>query len=69
MRTLVCSLRPGRRTAALLAAAALAVSAAVPAQEAFPSFAPVIKRASPAVVNIAVRGTVGPTRNRFFDDG
>ena len=54
--------------AAVLAAAALAVSAAVPAQEALPSFAPVIKRASPAVVNIAVRGTVAAPRNPFFDD-
>jgi S1-C subfamily serine protease len=54
--------------AAVLAAAALAVSAPVPAQEALPSFAPVIKRASPAVVNIAVRGTVAAPRNPFFDD-
>ena len=54
--------------AAMLAAAALAVSAPVPAQEALPSFAPVIKRASPAVVNIAVRGTVAAPRNPFFDD-
>jgi serine protease Do/serine protease DegQ len=33
-----------------------------------PSFAPVIKRAAPAVVNISVRGTVAASRNPFFDD-
>ena len=33
-----------------------------------PSFAPIIKRASPAVVNIAVRGTVAVQHNPFFDD-
>ena len=54
--------------AAVLAGAALALSAPVFAQTALPSFAPVIKRASPAVVNIAVRGTVAAPRNPFFDD-
>ena len=54
--------------AAVLAGAALALSAPVFAQSALPSFAPVIKRASPAVVNIAVRGTVAAPRNPFFDD-
>ena len=44
------------------------LSAPVFAQTALPSFAPVIKRASPAVVNIAVRGTVAAPRNPFFDD-
>jgi Do/DeqQ family serine protease len=53
---------------ALLAVAALALSAPAPAQTALPSFAPVIKRASPAVVNIAVRGTVAAPRNPFFED-
>jgi serine protease Do/serine protease DegQ len=53
---------------AVLAVAALAFSAAVPAHMALPSFAPVIKRASPAVVNIAVRGTVAAPRNPFFED-
>ena len=59
----------------LLAAIATAVSLLVPvaafAQQAStpqPSFAPVIKRVSPAVVNIAVRGTVAVQRNPFFDD-
>ncbi len=33
-----------------------------------PSFAPVIKRVAPAVVNIGVRGTVAAPRNPFFDD-
>ena len=33
-----------------------------------PSFAPVIKRVAPAVVNIAVRGTMAVQRNPFFDD-
>ena len=54
--------------AAFLASAALSVSAQIPAQQAMPSFAPVIKRAAPAVVNIAVRGTVAAPRNPFFDD-
>src|SRR5688500_10434087 len=54
--------------AAVLTGAALALSAPVFAQTALPSFAPVIKRASPAVVNIAVRGTVAAPRNPFFDD-
>jgi Do/DeqQ family serine protease len=54
--------------AATLAGATLALSAPVFAQTALPSFAPVIKRASPAVVNIAVRGTVEAPRNPFFDD-
>ncbi len=53
---------------ALLAGAALALSAPVWAQTTLPSFAPVIKRASPAVVNIAVRGTVAAPRNPFFED-
>ncbi len=53
---------------ALLAGAALAFSAPVVAQTALPSFAPVIKRASPAVVNIAVSGTVAAPRNPFFED-
>jgi Do/DeqQ family serine protease len=54
--------------AAVLAGAALAISAPALAQTALPSFAPVIKRASPAVVNIAVRGTVAAPRNPFFED-
>ena len=54
--------------AALLAGAALAISAPAFAQAQLPSFAPVIKRATPAVVNIAVRGTVAAPRNPFFDD-
>jgi len=33
-----------------------------------PSFAPVIKRVAPAVVNIGVRGTVAAPRNPFFED-
>jgi serine protease Do/serine protease DegQ len=54
--------------AALTAIAALAISAPVFAQSALPSFAPVIKRVSPAVVNIGVKGTVAAPRNPFFDD-
>ena len=54
--------------AATLAGATLALSAPALAQTALPSFAPVIKRATPAVVNIAVRGTVAAPRNPFFDD-
>jgi serine protease DegQ len=54
--------------ATLAAVAALAISASVPAQTAQPSFAPIIKRVAPAVVNIAVRGTVAAPRNPFFDD-
>ncbi len=52
----------------LAAAAFFAFSAGVSAQATLPSFAPVIKAASPAVVNIAVRGTVAAPRNPFFDD-
>jgi len=33
-----------------------------------PSLSPVIKRVSPAVVNIGVRGTVAAPQNPFFDD-
>jgi serine protease Do/serine protease DegQ len=54
--------------AALAATALFAVSAAVSAQAPLPSLAPIIKTASPAVVNIAVRGTVAAPRNPFFDD-
>ena len=54
--------------AALLAIAALACLHGVSAQSALPSFAPVIKRVSPAVVNIGVKGTVAAPRNPFFDD-
>ena len=54
--------------AAATASAAFALSTAVFAQGALPSFAPVIKRAAPAVVNIAVKGTVAAPRNPFFDD-
>jgi serine protease Do/serine protease DegQ len=53
-------------TAAALAA--LAVSTGTFAQDALPSFAPVIKNVAPAVVNIGVRGTVAAPRNPFFDD-
>ncbi len=54
--------------AAVLAVGALALSPGVFAQTTLPSFAPVIKRVAPAVVNIAVRGTVAAPRNPFFDD-
>jgi len=54
--------------AALAASTAFALSAPVLAQNALPSFAPVIKRAAPAVVNIGVKGTVAAPRNPFFDD-
>ena len=57
-----------RFLASFAAAAAFAVSTAVSAQNALPSFAPIIKSVSPAVVNIAVRGTVAAPRNPFFDD-
>ena len=54
------------------AAAAVALTGAGPAlaQKSAdqPSFAPVIKRVAPAVVNIGVRGTVAAPRNPFFDD-
>ncbi len=49
-------------------AAVAALAAATPAFAQNPSFAPVIKRVSPAVVNIGVRGTVAAPRNPFFDD-
>ncbi len=55
--------------AAVAAVAALAAAAPVLAQKApNPTFAPVIKRVSPAVVNIGVRGTVAAPRNPFFED-
>jgi serine protease Do/serine protease DegQ len=54
--------------AIVAACAALSFGAPVSAQQPLPSFAPVIKRAAPAVVNIAVRGTVAAPRNPFFDD-
>jgi Do/DeqQ family serine protease len=59
-----------RLFAAAAAVAALAVGAPSVAQDApaHPSFAPVIKRVAPAVVNIGVRGTVAAPRNPFFDD-
>jgi serine protease Do/serine protease DegQ len=54
--------------ATIAAAAIYTISAAVSAQATLPSFAPVISKASPAVVNIAVRGTVAAPRHPFFDD-
>ena len=54
--------------APIAAVALFAVTAAASAQATLPSFAPIIKNASPAVVNIAVRGTVAAPRNPFFDD-
>ncbi|MEX0734167.1 MAG: DegQ family serine endoprotease [Steroidobacteraceae bacterium] len=54
--------------AAVAALAVLAHSGTASAQTAQPSFAPVIKRVAPAVVNIGVRGTVAAPRNPFFDD-
>jgi serine protease Do/serine protease DegQ len=56
--------------AAVAAAALLAVAGPSFAQKSaeLPSFAPVIKRVAPAVVNIGVRGTVAAPRNPFFDD-
>ncbi len=56
----------------VVALAAIAVFAASSAfaqnSTAQPTFAPVIKRVSPAVVNIGVRGTIAQQRNPFFDD-
>ncbi len=49
------------------AAAATALPGQVEGQP-LPTLAPVIKRVSPAVVNIGVRGTVQAPRNPFFDD-
>ncbi|MCU0977180.1 MAG: DegQ family serine endoprotease [Steroidobacteraceae bacterium] len=49
------------------AAAATALPGQVEGQP-LPSLAPVIKRVSPAVVNIGVRGTVQAPRHPFFDD-
>jgi serine protease Do/serine protease DegQ len=59
-----------RFLAVVAAVAALAAAAPLAAQQnaAIPSFAPVIKRVAPAVVNIGVRGTVAAPRNPFFDD-
>ncbi|MGE0029829.1 MAG: Do family serine endopeptidase [Steroidobacteraceae bacterium] len=56
--------------AAVAAAALLAAAGPASAQKSaeLPSFAPVIKRVAPAVVNIGVRGTVAAPRNPFFDD-
>ena len=56
--------------AALAAAASLMAPGAAFAQKdsPVPSFAPIIKRVAPAVVNIAVRGTMAAPRNPFFDD-
>ncbi len=54
--------------ATVAAVAALAVAGNAIAQTAPPSFAPVIKRVAPAVVNIGVRGTVASGPNPFFDD-
>ena len=55
--------------AAVAAVAALAAATPIYAQKTpNPTFAPVIKRVSPAVVNIGVRGTVAAPRNPFFDD-
>ncbi|MGB5132082.1 MAG: DegQ family serine endoprotease [Steroidobacteraceae bacterium] len=52
-------------TVTLLAPIAAGAQPRDPAQ---PSFAPIIKRVAPAVVNIAVRGTVAAQANPFFDD-
>ena len=49
------------------AGAATALPAQVDGQP-LPSLAPVIKRVSPSVVNIGVRGTVQAPRHPFFDD-
>ncbi len=59
-----------RSLTALAAVALLAFAGGSLAQKGSPqpSFAPVIKRVSPAVVNIAVRGMVSAPRNSFFDD-
>src|SRR5680860_1643397 len=62
--------------AALLGAAALLAGLSGPAQRAVPesaagmkqSFAPVVKRAAPAVVNVYVRHRVEQMVSPFFDD-
>jgi len=56
--------------AAFAATALLAAAGPAVAQKSaeLPSFAPVIKRVAPAVVNIGVRGTVAAPRNPFFED-
>ena len=62
MRQLIAALAA---TVTLLAPVATIAQPNDPAQ---PSFAPVIKRVAPAVVNIAVRGTMAAQSNPFFDD-
>ena len=62
MRQLLAALAT---TVTLLAPAAVIAQPGDPAQ---PSFAPVIKRVAPAVVNISVRGTIAAQNNPFFDD-
>jgi serine protease Do/serine protease DegQ len=56
--------------AALAATATLLAPGIASAQKdsPVPSFAPIIKRVAPAVVNIGVRGTMAAPRNPFFDD-
>ena len=62
-----------RELLAAVAAAAVMLLAPIaagaqPKDPSQPSFAPIIKRVAPAVVNIAVRGTVATQANPFFDD-
>ncbi len=52
----------------LLPAPVAAKLPAAIAEQQIPTLAPMIKRASPAVVNIAVRGSVEVQRHPFFDD-
>ncbi|MGA1576536.1 MAG: Do family serine endopeptidase [Steroidobacteraceae bacterium] len=55
----------------LLVAPVAGATTTLPSQDAgqpLPSLAPVIERVSPAVVNIAVSGTVEAPQNPFFDD-
>lgn len=54
--------------AATCALLAPVTTIAQPGDVSQPSFAPLIKRVAPAIVNIAVRGTVAVERNPFFDD-
>jgi serine protease Do/serine protease DegQ len=64
------NLRLGLAAAALALVAGPATHAALPtvAESPMPSLAPMVKRVSPAVVNIATRGTIKEKRNPLLDD-
>ena len=68
MNQVLSRLRPGVLAAVVVSVNAFAQLPATVGDQEVPSLAPLVSRASPAVVNIATQGTVRSPRNPLMDD-